>query len=257
MTGQKLDIDNIRIASPCPVGWEAMKGDDRKRHCDLCSLNVYNISEMTRAEAEGLFAKSGDRVCVRIYRRADGTVLTKDCPVGLRKYRKRVATFAGAALSMVLGLFSVGYGQCKVKTGKNVVPASKLDIGKEPNKTGDGRLKGIIVNPNGAVIPNVEVLLFSKDTDKPLTATSDGTGAYSFESLKPGVYTMAIKAKMGFKSLAVKDINIEQGFTSELIVSLQPGEGTLTVGGAEMPLIDVRRMGGTTVITSEMIDRMP
>ena len=54
MVKQEFDINSLRIATPCPVGWETMKGDERKRFCDLCSLNVYNFSEMTTAEVETL-----------------------------------------------------------------------------------------------------------------------------------------------------------------------------------------------------------
>jgi hypothetical protein len=37
-------------------------------------------------------------VCVRFYRRFDGTILTSDCPEGAkRKRRRRVAAVAGAA----------------------------------------------------------------------------------------------------------------------------------------------------------------
>jgi len=97
-------LDGIRIASPCPVGWDRMTGDDRVRFCDECQLSVYNIAELTRAEAEALIANSEGRICARIYRRADGTVITRDCPVGLRAMRRRTAMTAGAVLAAVMTL---------------------------------------------------------------------------------------------------------------------------------------------------------
>ena len=63
MTPRKFDIDKLHVAAPCPVPWETMKGDNRKRFCDMCSLNVYNISEMTHAEAESLLANAEGRIC--------------------------------------------------------------------------------------------------------------------------------------------------------------------------------------------------
>ena len=84
-------IDRARIATPCPVSWEQMTGDDRVRFCDQCELHVYNISELTRIEAETLIASTEGRICARLYRRADGSVITKDCPVGLRALRMRVS----------------------------------------------------------------------------------------------------------------------------------------------------------------------
>ncbi len=77
-------LDIIEVATPCPARWEDMKGTERVRRCEECRFNVYDLSAMTRAEAEALvFKTEGDRVCVRFYRRADGKVLTEDCPRGL------------------------------------------------------------------------------------------------------------------------------------------------------------------------------
>lgn len=73
-------LDDLRIARPCPASWSAMAGDARVRHCHLCRLKVYNLSAMTEAEALRLVAGAEGRRCVRFYRRADGTVLTRDCP---------------------------------------------------------------------------------------------------------------------------------------------------------------------------------
>jgi hypothetical protein len=81
-------LDRIEIASPCSVPWDSMQGDGRKRFCGDCKQHVYNVAAMTRAEAEELLACEGS-VCLRLFRRADGTVLTADCPVGLRRKRRR------------------------------------------------------------------------------------------------------------------------------------------------------------------------
>ena len=112
-------LDRIRIASPCPVSWERMTGDDRVRFCDECKLQVYNIGEMTRAEAEALIVKTEGRLCARIYRRADGTVITRDCPVGLRAIRRRVTKSATAAFVAVMALAASVFGQKPGSKDKN------------------------------------------------------------------------------------------------------------------------------------------
>jgi hypothetical protein len=56
-----------------------MTGGDRARHCARCRLTVYNLSEMTANEALAFVRDAEGRTCVRFYRRADGTVLTRDC----------------------------------------------------------------------------------------------------------------------------------------------------------------------------------
>src|SRR5205814_4285456 len=82
-------VQQVQIASPCTASWDGMTGDDRSRFCGQCKLNVYNLSAMTEAEGEALIIEKEGKLCARIYRRYDGTVLTKDCPVGLRAVRRR------------------------------------------------------------------------------------------------------------------------------------------------------------------------
>ena len=84
-----------------------MYGDERTRFCGECKLNVYNLSGMTKYDAENLFRLSEGRLCVRYYRRPDGTILTKDCPVGWARVKERISVFAAAALSLVISLFGV------------------------------------------------------------------------------------------------------------------------------------------------------
>jgi hypothetical protein len=86
-----------------------MVGDERVRFCNQCNLHVYNLSGMTRGEAETLVTNSEGRLCIRFYRRADGTILTRNCPVGLRAIKQRVARRLSAALTAVLSFFA-GFG---------------------------------------------------------------------------------------------------------------------------------------------------
>lgn len=102
-------LDNVRIASPCKVDWEQMTGNERVKFCGQCHLNVYNLSSMSRAEAEHLLVNSEGRLCVRYYRRTDGSILTKDCPVGLRAIKRRLSYVSRAITSAVL-TFLAGIG---------------------------------------------------------------------------------------------------------------------------------------------------
>lgn len=97
-------LDNIKVASPCSQDWDAMIGNERKRYCGECKLNVYNLSGMSRTEAENLIINSEGRLCVRFFRRADGTVLTQDCPVGWRAVKVRMTKTATAFASLIFGL---------------------------------------------------------------------------------------------------------------------------------------------------------
>lgn len=99
-------LDRVRIAAPCKADWDQMIGNERVRFCSQCSLNVYNLSSMTRADAESLIARTEGRLCVRFYRRSDGSIITKDCPIGLRALKRRLSYVAKAISSAVMGLLA-------------------------------------------------------------------------------------------------------------------------------------------------------
>ncbi len=78
------------------------------RHCTHCRLNVYNLSGMTGDEAERLVRTTEGRLCVRLYRRDDGTTITRDCPKGVRAAREKVARVFVLAASCVLSAIGCG-----------------------------------------------------------------------------------------------------------------------------------------------------
>ena len=108
-----ISLESIQIAAPCRADWNAMQpvhGQDCVRFCHTCGKNVYNLSGMTRTEAERLIGE-GD-LCVRLRRRSDGTVLTSDCPIGSSSVKRRnwgvqIAATAIGFVTALLGLRGV------------------------------------------------------------------------------------------------------------------------------------------------------
>lgn len=99
------------IASPCTAKWDEMTGDERSRVCAQCDLSVLNASQMTDEEVLQaiMTLATGKRVCMRIFRRTDGTILTKDCPIGVRKLQvrerlRKAAAWLAGGLSMLVSL---------------------------------------------------------------------------------------------------------------------------------------------------------
>jgi hypothetical protein len=97
-------LDSITIASPCTVPWDNMQGNDRTRFCTKCSQKVHDISEMTTAEAMQLLTGAEKLPCLRIHRRADGRVMTADCPT---TRRNRVWRWLGRRSSWAASLFAI------------------------------------------------------------------------------------------------------------------------------------------------------
>jgi len=116
-------LDHLKIAAPCPADWNQMFSfeDERVRFCSQCNLNVYNLSGMSRQEAEAIITKTEGRLCVRFYRKADGSVLTQNCPVGLKAIKRRVAWMARVVLGMALSLVS-GFGLYILHLGRKPYP---------------------------------------------------------------------------------------------------------------------------------------
>jgi hypothetical protein len=132
-------LDQVRVASPCNESWGEMVGDERVRFCLKCEKNVYNLSAMKRDEAEALLQERlQGELCVRFYQRADGTILTEDCPVGVTKKRRKKAALAIAGAGAMA--FAAVSALAKPRCGMQMQGAVAIDPGyvmgeKEPAPT--------------------------------------------------------------------------------------------------------------------------
>lgn len=138
-------LQRAQIAAPCHARWEDMTGDERSRHCGECNLKVHNVAGLTESEAEALLRSAFDddgtqkqRLCMRIYRRADGTILTADCPVGLAALRARARrTVVRTAAALGITTFVATLAAAEQRSGVSVMgwqpfaAVAKL-IGKQP-----------------------------------------------------------------------------------------------------------------------------
>ena len=153
-------LNNIRIASPCSADWAGMIGTERKRYCGECKLNVYNLSGMPLKEAEDLLTQSEGRLCVRFYRRADGTILTKDCPVGWAKVKERVSRVATAAFSLLMALFA-GIGIMTLFS-KSERPRDRYEMGDYP-------LMGAVAISNSVPVEPIQGKAVMGDVSMPIS----------------------------------------------------------------------------------------
>ena len=251
-------LERVRIASPCPMSWDEMKGNEQKRFCQHCNLHVYNLSEMTKREAEELIIKTEGRLCARLYRRADGTVLTKDCPVGLKALRRRLKMRVGVFLSALFGLSLTALGQetkkdVKVCIEKQLNIARKSDTGKKKNSP--STIKGILYDVNDALIPGAKITLTNEKTKLAITTTTDDESAFNFPLLTAGSYTLEVE-KAGFKKYKKKNIDIGEREDLSLSLTLLFNTEEVVVG----ILIDdqpIKSEGGTTIIKGDLIRKLP
>jgi hypothetical protein len=83
-----------------------MEGDARRRFCQRCKLHVHDVSALSEEQIIALVNDRPEGVCARFFQRTDGTILTRDCPVGVVTLRRRVMTRLVTALAFCLAIVS-------------------------------------------------------------------------------------------------------------------------------------------------------
>ena len=193
-----INLTNIRIASPCPVEWEKMVGDERVRHCAECNLNVYNLSAMTKLQVKELIEDSGGKqLCGRLYRRADGTVLTQDCPWSLRALARKVSHLGASVLAAVMGV--------TVAMARNKPRPATCECSQSQQK--DSGLKVIVVDQHGALIPKAAINVEGKSMKEPITGLTGPSGEWTQPKLAAGRYKVTVKAPGFITFSSVVDVH--------------------------------------------------
>jgi hypothetical protein len=81
-----------------------------------------------------------------------------------------------------------------------------------------GSMAGTVTDPSGAIVPDAAITLSAEGASS-LSATSDSAGHYTFTTLQPGVYTLAV-AFLGFAPKTISSVVIEPGQRKVLDVTL-------------------------------------
>jgi hypothetical protein len=108
MNAAAIPLSMVKIASPCTASWGAMTGDERARFCSQCSQHVYNFSTMTEAEIHALIKEKEGKLCARFYQRADGTMMTADCPAGTWRRRALAVAMAMTMFIVIVVVLPLG-----------------------------------------------------------------------------------------------------------------------------------------------------
>lgn len=252
-------LNDLRIASPCPVAWQDMTGTDQVRLCSQCDLHVYDISQLTRDETATLINTSEGRICARLHRRADGTVITRDCPVGLRALRKRVARRAGAILTAILSLSGSVFSQTRTpdKESCNIKVIKLVEQQQTPDQK--PMITGIVKDTNGLGLPGAMVTLTSATTKEQFTTTTTDAGEFRFADLQTGEYTLHI-ARLSFQFLTVPQLPLKAGEALRFELTLEPSAAITVLSGIiDLPLTPEPPIysNGTLRLSGDLLRRLP
>jgi len=91
-----------------------------------------------------------------------------------------------------------------------------------------GAIVGAVTDTTGATVPGAQVTLTNAGTNATQTVVSGPGGNYTFLSLNPGAYTVAVSLA-GFKSVTRSQVDVTIGGSTRVDVSLPLGDVTETV----------------------------
>ena len=116
-----------------------------------------------------------------------------------------------------------------------------------------GSITGIVTDPTGAVVPDVEVVVTNQDTRITYHTRSNESGVYVAPSVAPGRYLLEMRAQ-GFKKKQVRDLMVETGQTLRLDGTLEVGELTevVEVQATAAPLMQESAEISETISASEI-----
>src|SRR5579862_8734556 len=72
---------------------------------------------------------------------------------------------------------------------------------------GTGALTGRVVDPSGALVPNIDISVVSEETNLPRTVATNGEGVYRVFLLPPGSYSITVESN-GFARETVHGVRV-------------------------------------------------
>jgi hypothetical protein len=213
----------LRIASPCSASWADMPGDEKVRHCTQCELDVYNFSAMTPREINQIVSARTGRLCARFYQRPDRTMLTQNCPAGIRTGVLRGSAIAAAALAALVTI---------APAKARAVPPQSSSTSLQMQSAHEGFALQVL-DPVGAAIPGATVSLVNTKTGEHFGLSTDAKGELALPDLPPGSYELTVSAS-GFSTSIAKGLTMPGRATVTLQLGALMGEVVILTGpGAE------------------------
>ena len=201
-------FDLIRIDSPCTADWDSMIGTDQIRFCQHCKLTVHEISQFTDKQLDRLLRSSGHQLCVR-YSEPKAEMPRRTV---LHQIARRTSVLASTAFSAGLTL-STAIGSPAQIEGRqrsfNLPVAASTESSISTDSEGSGVIRGVVFDPNSAVIARATVRLSGAESGRVSVAMTNDAGEYVFTGLSVDTYNLRIEAP-GFAAADVPNIALRE-----------------------------------------------
>ncbi len=119
------------------------------------------------------------------------------------------------------------------------------------------RIRGVVTDATGAVIPNATVTITEVGTNLSQTAKTDSSGYYNLRALRPSTYIVKAEAH-GFQPLEQKGVVLAVDQETSLNFTLHPATTSTEIEVKEAaPLLDTESSSLGTDVTSQYVKEIP
>lgn len=116
-----MDQSLLKVKQRCPVGWESMQGDDKRRFCGQCQKYVHNVSALNQKERQALTTGDGLQECVYYIENSRGEIADLSLLVTFRRWFPSLRL---ASWSAVMALLPVTLTGCAGKRCPEPTPSA-------------------------------------------------------------------------------------------------------------------------------------
>jgi hypothetical protein len=249
-------LDRVSIARPCASDWNQMAGDGQTRFCSACNKKVHDFSKMSRQQAARIVIASCGKLCARITRDGNGSIISLEPSPTIRTTGTRPSPLVAAVLGVTL---TVG-GVAPATAARAGSPAAVSAILENVNsraafqpEDGTATVTGTVLDVNGAGIGSADVKLLDMDTGETTDTTTSASGFFQFLDLSAGSYHL-MTFPSGLSPVTTK-IELQNGqqyqVTVDSPITVYGGGLSGVMGFDHMRLVELYEESDLVVVATE------
>jgi hypothetical protein len=220
MTTRKTLLDRVEIVSPCTADWNAMQGTDEVRFCSECRKYVYNLSEMTRREAEALLSTRRNQMCARLLRDLERQTITLESLPPIRLMSWKPGPVANAIVSALISIAPMGASLASAKVLSDHTHPFDSGAKRPLPAEMQAALAGVVSDENDTPIVGALVTITTESTGEILSQLTAEGGEFRFDGLDPRTYIVEVQ-HAGYRISKLHDVILYQGEVRRLDVGLE------------------------------------
>ncbi len=174
-----------------------MIGNETVRYCPECKLDVYNLSNLSDRQVNKIVSGRQQRLCARVIRRQDGTVVTHTPRLGFSILLRRISKVASVALAA-----SISLGPAVAGTSPTTSRCDLIQIQQDVSE-----INLVVTDSIGVPISKASVTVVNEETRIKVTGETDVRGQFRTPELPVGNYEITID-RAGFQTLKQTHIGV-------------------------------------------------